>query len=71
MKKSAPKKVNKAKSSSWLPVGITVMILLFALAYAMHKNQNDEREYRSKSERIINKIEQTRDVKNAFKRLVK
>jgi len=71
MKKSAPKKVNKTSSSSWLPVGITVMILLFTLAYVMHKNQDDEFENRSKSERVINKIEQARDIKNSVKKLVK
>lgn len=71
MKKTAPKKKVLVKSNSpWVPVGIVVMILLFALAIVIKENRNDEME-RSKSERLINKIEQARDVKNAVKKMVK
>lgn len=71
MKKSAPKKVYKTSNSSWIPVGVTVMILLFVLAYAIHKNQKDEIENRSKTERIINKVQEIREIKNNVKNDIK
>ncbi|MFA7301385.1 MAG: hypothetical protein WC069_03680 [Candidatus Shapirobacteria bacterium] len=72
MKKTAQKKKVLAKSNSqWVSVGIVIMILLFCLAAVIKKNRFDEMENRSKSERVINKIEQARDVKNSVKKLIK
>lgn len=63
--------MKKTTSASWLAVGITVTILLFAIAYGLHKRQEYEQENRTFQSRMINKVQEVRDVKNAVKKLVK
>ena len=72
MKKTVPHKATmQINSSPWVLVGMMVIALLFLFAYVIHSNRENEMSEKTLQNRVVNKVEEVRQVKNAVKKLVK
>ncbi len=64
-------KKQRKTNEAYVLVGIVIIALLLLLAYVIHSNRVDERQELSKTERVVNKVQQLKDAKNSVKKLVK